>query len=639
MSSASTGKKRRRQPSNEDQDDAAAISERRLMADIGALAQQLAKRCDEDPAEETRALRGKLGEKLHALVSNSVVRNAGARSRHCDQSPTDLKCIVCRHTFLDPVTSFCGDSFCGSCFRSCVMKSGKCPACSEILPPEYAPQPNLKLAELSGKLHPAAVARRKRALALREEAAEHLRAGRLEEAVAGYTRSAEEEAGPAALCGRAAAHAAAGRHEEALKDAEEAVALDPWYAPGQLRKGEALLALGRAADAFPLLAACLAALPNDEAAHDAVVSAAVALGKGEAPVDFRALLASAPAPFGPAEEAPADAQKAPGAPPEAAAAGEGETAVREEDLECSLCYHLLYEPCAAKCGHVFCKECMERALDHSHACPFCRVDISEFVAYNRRAVCGALDRAVAHLFPEGYRVRREQSEAARAALAQEVPIFVCSLALPGLPCPLHVFEPRYRLMMRRAVESGWRRFGMVCYAQNGPAEYGTLLFIRSLRMLPDGRSLVDTVGERRFRMVSQGMKDGYLVARVEWVDDLPEEEPRREQEPPEGERAPPEQMTTAELLDEVRGFVAGWLQRLGRGARARLEQEAGPAPQEAALYSFWVLQLLPVDDSLRYAFLSSRSARDRLRQVAAMLRRLPQPAEPLQGGRISCTVS
>ena len=30
-----------------------------------------------------------------------------------------------------------------------------------------------------------------------------------------------------------------------------------------------------------------------------------------------------------------------------------------------------------------------------------------------------------------------------------VPIFVCTLAFPSITCPLHVFEPRYRLMVNK----------------------------------------------------------------------------------------------------------------------------------------------------------------------------------------------
>ncbi len=46
------------------------------------------------------------------------------------------------------------------------------------------------------------------------------------------------------------------------------------------------------------------------------------------------------------------------------------------------------------------------------------------------------------------------------SLNQEVPIFVCTMAFPTIPCPLHVFEPRYRLMIRRSMETGTKQFGM-----------------------------------------------------------------------------------------------------------------------------------------------------------------------------------
>jgi Lon protease-like protein len=42
-----------------------------------------------------------------------------------------------------------------------------------------------------------------------------------------------------------------------------------------------------------------------------------------------------------------------------------------------------------------------------------------------------------------------------------------------------------------------------------------MLEIRAVRMLPDGRSLVHTWGVTRFRILERGMRDGYMVARVE----------------------------------------------------------------------------------------------------------------------------
>ncbi len=51
------------------------------------------------------------------------------------------------------------------------------------------------------------------------------------------------------------------------------------------------------------------------------------------------------------------------------------------------------------------------------------------------------------------------------------------------------------------------------------ADYGTLLYIRGLMYTQDGRSVVDTIGQRRFRVIERGMRDGYNTARVELIRD------------------------------------------------------------------------------------------------------------------------
>lgn len=53
----------------------------------------------------------------------------------------------------------------------------------------------------------------------------------------------------------------------------------------------------------------------------------------------------------------------------------------------------------------------------------------------------------------------------RHSLNKNVPIFVCTMAFPTVPCPLHIFEPCYRLMIRRCMEAGTKCFGM-CLADN-----------------------------------------------------------------------------------------------------------------------------------------------------------------------------
>jgi Lon protease-like protein len=49
----------------------------------------------------------------------------------------------------------------------------------------------------------------------------------------------------------------------------------------------------------------------------------------------------------------------------------------------------------------------------------------------------------------------------------------------------------------------------------GVLEYGTMLDIRSIQMLPDGRSMVEAMGSYRFRLLEKGSLDGYTVGRVE----------------------------------------------------------------------------------------------------------------------------
>ncbi|OJT03725.1 LON peptidase N-terminal domain and RING finger protein 1 [Trametes pubescens] len=50
-----------------------------------------------------------------------------------------------------------------------------------------------------------------------------------------------------------------------------------------------------------------------------------------------------------------------------------------------------------------------------------------------------------------------------------------------------------------------------------------MLAIRNVQMLPDGRSLVETWGTWRFRVMERGTLDGYMVARIERIEDYEEE--------------------------------------------------------------------------------------------------------------------
>ena len=51
------------------------------------------------------------------------------------------------------------------------------------------------------------------------------------------------------------------------------------------------------------------------------------------------------------------------------------------------------------------------------------------------------------------------------------------------------------------------------------ADVGTVLHINSVEYTPDGRCLISTVGESRFRTLQHGKRDGYHTASIEFIMD------------------------------------------------------------------------------------------------------------------------
>ncbi|PWN18634.1 hypothetical protein BCV69DRAFT_68918 [Microstroma glucosiphilum] len=145
----------------------------------------------------------------------------------------------------------------------------------------------------------------------------------------------------------------------------------------------------------------------------------------------------------------------------------------------------------------------------------------------------ALSFGLRHLYHE----RALTIEEEERQTSSWMPIFVCTLAFPTMPTNLHIFEPRYKLMIRRCLQGpGPGRFGMVLPSRSstGPVpglhEYGTMLEIKNHTMLLDGRSMLETVGWRRFRLLEKNGVDGYTTGRVEYFDDISSGEVAAEEE-------------------------------------------------------------------------------------------------------------
>src|SRR5262245_61195386 len=115
---------------------------------------------------------------------------------------------------------------------------------------------------------------------------------------------------------------------------------------------------------------------------------------------------------------------------------------------------------------------------------------------------------------------------------RELPVFPLPIVLfPGVPLPLHIFEPRYRQMLAD-IHTGNNLFGLSYFEsstsekERPPAGHiGCAAEVTETQALPDGRSNILTVGIIRYRVEKYVEQDTpYLVAQVNFFEDNEEDE-------------------------------------------------------------------------------------------------------------------
>jgi Lon protease-like protein len=193
----------------------------------------------------------------------------------------------------------------------------------------------------------------------------------------------------------------------------------------------------------------------------------------------------------------------------------------------------------------------------------------------------------------------------------ELPIFPLSVVLfPGVPLPLHIFEPRYRQMLTD-IQAGNNLFGLSYFDASTtekeipPAGHiGCVAEVTETQPMPDGRSNILTIGLIRYRIeeyVERG--DPYLVARVSFFEDEDED---------------------SAALRESSREVAESFTRIARAVRtinderARLPDISDTEPQRL---SFLVAAAMEVDSDVKMELLELRSTSQRLSRLREMLNR------------------
>lgn len=196
-----------------------------------------------------------------------------------------------------------------------------------------------------------------------------------------------------------------------------------------------------------------------------------------------------------------------------------------------------------------------------------------------------------------------------------LPLFPLDIVLfPGTVLPLHIFEPRYREMIADCM-AGDRRFGILPDAAGaGRPDTGTVGCrgeIREAQRLPDGRSNIVVVGQKRF-MVRRYVPEhhAYLVALVDEFEDEPGTEPE------------PNEVDALRALYQRHADLA----RLLDAAGAPDEPDSPSEPASPVELSFRVAATLHTGP-LKRRLLETRSTSDRVHLLLQLLPALVATAE------------
>ena len=192
---------------------------------------------------------------------------------------------------------------------------------------------------------------------------------------------------------------------------------------------------------------------------------------------------------------------------------------------------------------------------------------------------------------------------------RDLPLFPLPVVLfPGVPLPLHIFEPRYRQMLLD-IRIGNNLFGLAYFdpttSENDvpPAGHvGCVAEVTETQTYPDGRSNILTLGVIRYRIenyVERG--DPYLVAKVAYFEDEEEDET---------------------LLAGTSKEVAETFTRIAKAVRT-INDERASLPDisntEPQRLSFLVAAAMEIEADVKQELLELRSTSERLERLRGML--------------------
>ncbi|WP_035868569.1 LON peptidase substrate-binding domain-containing protein [Cryptosporangium arvum] len=218
-------------------------------------------------------------------------------------------------------------------------------------------------------------------------------------------------------------------------------------------------------------------------------------------------------------------------------------------------------------------------------------------------------------------------------MAEIIPLFPLGTVLfPGVVLPLHIFEPRYRALIRdlMTADTRSRQFGVCAIRQGWEVgedavtalyDVGCTAELRQVHPYRDGRFDVVNVGRDRFRLLEVLPSDGdvpYLRARIERL-------PEVTAEAPADEEAEVLAAGVREVFARCRTLLHATL-RAGEDRAARDDDghpvlPALPLPNDPSMLSYLVGSAAPLTLDDQQSLLAIDEPVSRLRRELRLLKR------------------
>jgi Lon protease-like protein len=194
--------------------------------------------------------------------------------------------------------------------------------------------------------------------------------------------------------------------------------------------------------------------------------------------------------------------------------------------------------------------------------------------------------------------------------SERIPLFPLEVVLfPRASLPLHIFEPRYKLMVGRCLQSH-KEFGVILSRAEGIARIGcTAEIVKVLKKYPDGRMDILAIGQTRYRVQQVFEEQPYLEGDVEYLEDalVPGSEPT--------------QKRLLELYEKCHALVYG-------------RSPGSPEASDETSLAFCIANELPMDLDWKQELLEIRAEPERQTRLVEQLNRWLRQLQLLERMRV-----